>query len=295
LEPEDIPRYNEFMQELESLLQQNSEIKGFAKAPPVELNLLDRKPRWIHQYTIAEDHKQAVREQIKKWLERGKIKRSKSLWNLPLTTAIKRDKNGKQTGIRVCLDTRVINQKLIADKFTIPNVKEILNSLQGKKFFTEIDLEDAFLQLKLKTEDEPILSFTFDGVQYSFTGATYGLKIMSNVFQRTISNLLAGMDFAKIYIDNITIASKNWKEHKQHVRQVIEKLNSLNIKISQKKLLIGRRKIRILGQTNFGRWHKTRPCQGRKNNELAVPEKPKELASLLGSSKLPKTSHKTIC
>jgi len=79
----------------------------------VELKLLDRTPVWIRQYPIVEAHKQAVRDQIAKWLNNGKVRLTNSLWNLPLTTALKYDKDGNRSGIRVCLDPRAINDKLI--------------------------------------------------------------------------------------------------------------------------------------------------------------------------------------
>jgi len=50
-----------------------------------------------------------------------------------------------------------------------------------------------------------------------------------------------------VYIDNLIIASKDWNEHKLHVQQVIARMNELNLKLSVKKLKVGRRSIRLLG------------------------------------------------
>jgi len=248
IHPDDIVRYNELMEEIRSLLTENEAITGFAKAPEVELNLVDRTPKWLHQYPIPEANKEAVRAQIKRWLDKGKIRVSKSLWNLPLTTALKKDQDGNITGVRVCLDPRAINQRIIPDNFTIPNIREIHASFHGMKYFSEFDLEDAFLQLKLREIDQEPLSFTWEGVQYSFVGAPYGVKIMSNVFQRTVGALFADMPFVKVYIDNIVVASRSWAEHRQHVKQVLIRLNELNLKISMRKLKLARRFIRILGK-----------------------------------------------
>lgn len=245
---DDRAKYDAFMQQLQPLIDTNQQITGFANAPEVQLHLVDREPRWIHQYPIPEAHKDAVREQIQKWLSKGKIKPNNSLWNLPLTTALKKDKDGNTTGIRVCLDPRAINKNIIPDNFTIPDIRGIYNSFTGMRYFAEIDLEDAFLQLKLHEEDQAPLSFTFDGVQYSFVGAPYGVRIMSNVFQRTMSTLLADLDFVRVYLDNITITSRTWQEHEQHVRLVLERLNKLNMRISVKKFKVGRRSLRILGR-----------------------------------------------
>ena len=279
---QDQDRYEEFMKELSPLLDLNQQITGFAKTPEVSLELLDRQPKWIHQYPIAESHKEAVRAQIRKWHDKGKIRTSNSLWNLPLTTADKKDKNGNITGVRVCLDPRSINQKLVPDSFAIPDIKGIYNSFRGCRYFGEIDLEDAFLQLRLKEEDQKVLSFSFEGVQYSFIGAPYGLKMLSSVFQRHMSALLRDLPFVRVYIDNITIASKTWAEHKRHVTILLERLNSLNIKISVKKFLIGRRSLRILGREISESGIKADPAKVAKVLSWPFPNDCKALQSFLG-------------
>lgn len=280
--PEDRIKHDELMRELEPLLAINQNITGFAKVPEVKLILLNRQPRWIHQYPIPEAHKQAVRDQIKKWHDKGKIRVGKSLWNLPLTTAIKKDKSGVQTGIRVCIDPRVINKQLITDNFTIPNVREIHNSFKGKKYFGEIDLEDAFLQLKLAAEDVGLLSFTWEGVQYVFEGTPYGVKPISNIFQRTVSSELSDLDFVKVYIDNITIASDTWEEHMRHVKIVIERLNQLNMKLSVKKLKVGRRALRILGKEISAKGIRADPSKVQRILDWPFPANCKALQAFLG-------------
>jgi hypothetical protein len=40
-----------------------------------------------------------------------------------------------------------------------------------RKFFTEIDCEEAFLQLKLRPMDQDVLAFTWEGQQYAFVDA----------------------------------------------------------------------------------------------------------------------------
>ena len=151
------------------------------------------------------------------------------------------------------------------------------------KYFTEIDLEDAFLQLKLREQDINVLSFTFEGVQYVFQGAIYGLKIISNVFQRTMSSLLADLPFAKVYIDNITVASKTWSEHTVQVRKVLERLTQLNIRISPKKLLIGRRSIRILGRRITESGVEADPVKVNKILKWPFPADHKALQAFLGT------------
>jgi transposase InsO family protein len=236
----------------------------------------------VHPEDIPHAHRQAVRDQIAKWLASGKIKEKRSNFNLPLTTAIKRDADGKILKVRVCLDPRSINSRLIPDKFTIPRIDEIHQSFEGMTYFTELDCEDAFLQMRLCARDQDVLAFTFEGVQYVFVGAPYGVKIMSNTFQRNVQALFADMPFVRVYIDNVVIASRNWQEHVKHVRLVIERMNTLNIKLNAKKLKIGRRSLRILGREVSADGIRPDPVKVQKVLDWPFPADCRALQSFLG-------------
>jgi len=155
-DPRDKALHDQLLERLKPLLDENQRLSGLAKVEPVALNLLDRTPKWVHQYKTPAAYMDAKRAQIQKWLAMGKIRPCNSPWNLPLTTADKVDEWGRinVNGPRICLDPRAINQILVNDGFPIPRVQDILDSLRGSTIFAELDLEDAFLQLPLRQEDQ---------------------------------------------------------------------------------------------------------------------------------------------
>ena len=249
IHPDDQRHHDQIMKELEPLIKQNSEITGFANVKPIRLHLADTKPVWIPQYPIAESQKPAVREQIEKWERNGKVEKidDSNGWNNPLNPQPKFDKAGNITGTRVCFDARNPNRTMRNDGFPIPSAREIFRQFTGNRIFAEIDLDDAFLQLELDKQDRDITAFTFNNQSYRFRGCPYGLKVLSNTFQRAMTRIFGDMPFVRIYIDNIMLASRDWKEHQQHLQQVLQRCNEMNLRISTKKLLIGRRAITMLG------------------------------------------------
>jgi transposase InsO family protein len=281
-DPKDKLKIEALMEEIGPLLDVNEQITDFMNIPHVKLELLDSTPIFIQPYGIPEAAKPAVRAQILKWLSKGRIRKGHSKWNLPLTTAIKKDEWGVISGTRVCIDPRALNKILINDGFPIPNIRQIHESFRGKKYFTEIDLEDAFLQMKLAKEDEEKLSFTWEGTQYSFVGCPYGLKIMSNVFQRAMQEIFSDLDFVKIYIDNISIASATWQEHRDHVKQVLARMNEYNLKLSRKKFKVGRRAIRLLGKEIRADGVRPDPRKVAQVTAWPFPANAKALKSFLG-------------
>ena len=85
-----------------------------------------------------------------------------------------------------------------------------------------------------------------------FTGymidCPYGIKHIPSHFQRYMNSLFHDMPFVFPYLDNITFASKDWEEHEKHARLIIERLNSVNLKLNPKDgIVIGQAQIRILG------------------------------------------------
>lgn len=52
----------------------------------------------------------------------------------------------------------------------------------------------------------------------------FGLRNVAQTFQRFINEVIHGLDHSYAYIDDILIASKNEKEHLQHLQETFERL-----------------------------------------------------------------------
>ena len=89
------------------------------------------------------------------------------------------------TGIRVCLDTRALNAALIVqDRFQLPYIRDALEQFGGKSILGEFDLQEAYLQFEMHPDSKKYTAFTWNGKQYVFVGAPFGLD-----YYRPISNV----------------------------------------------------------------------------------------------------------
>ena len=75
----------------------------------------------------------------------------------------------------------------------------------------------------------------------------FGLTNAPRTFQRTISLLLEGLDFVKIFLDDILIFSKTVKEHQTHVEIVCDRLKKAGATISLEKSKFCLKEIEYLG------------------------------------------------
>ena len=46
--------------------------------------------------------------------------------------------------LRMVVDYRAVNARLLRDAFTLPRIEQLLNQLHGSSYFTKLDLAQAF-------------------------------------------------------------------------------------------------------------------------------------------------------
>ena len=75
----------------------------------------------------------------------------------------------------------------------------------------------------------------------------FGLRNAGQTFQRFMDQVLRGLHFCFVYIDDVLIASSFEEEHKQHLRQVFQRLSDYGILLNPPKYLFGISSLEFLG------------------------------------------------
>lgn len=243
----------QFKQAIQPYLQDNGKIPSdsFCTIPEsiIYLDTPVGKTAYRKQYPIAHRLVPVLQECIDKWLADKIIRRAPDNreWNSPLTFAPKKDNQGNLTGLRPCLDPRLINALLPDDKFPLPHIDEIFEKLRGSSIFTTLDLRQAFHRFKIHEPHQIKTSFTFQGNQYCFVGCPFGLKPISSKFQRVINIVLQNCSFATAFVDDIIIYSKSFDEHIQHVKEIIQRLTKVNLILNPDKCYFAQQAVYLLG------------------------------------------------
>ena len=248
------PQRDKILSHISSLLKANESITGFCTADGsvVELTVKaeDEHHIFTRQYRTANSLVQAVDDCLKRWFDEGRIELAPQgcKFNSSLLPVMKKDDKGKMTGVRICLDVRKLNKYIVEDdRHEIPHIPDVLATLAGGRIFGEFDLSEAYFQFQLAQKSRRYTAFTWKNKQYVFNACPYGIKHIPSLFQRFITQLFRDMPFVFTYIDNICFSSKSWKEHLVHAIAIIERLNSVNLRIKPSSVNLGQYQIKLLG------------------------------------------------
>ena len=223
--------------DIKDALARNASLTGFCKLPESVLRL-DIKPGVSpsalrrRQYRVAQQLIARVDAVIDRWFSEGKIRLAPPgcAYNNPLVVAPKKDEAGNLVDIRVCLDTRALNEVLVTeDSFPLPYIRAALEIFNGCTIFGEFDLSEAYLQFRVAEESQPYTAFTWQGKQFVFVGCPFGLSVLPSHFQRVMAYVFQDLTFTFPYMDNMPFGSSDWEQHKDHALIIIERLNGVNL------------------------------------------------------------------
>lgn len=211
----------------------------------------DSKPVIGKCYRIPISLKTDAMNEISLMLKNGIIKESNSAWRAPVTLVPKKD--GSR---RFCVDYRSLNSQIKMDRYPLPNMIEIIESLNGNNFFSTIDLKNAYWQVPMDPNDMEKTAFSPGpglGI-YEFLRMPFGLANAPSTCQRILDRILSKFTFARSYIDDIIVFSKSFDDHLEHLKKIFDALLDAKLKISIEKCKFGFNKIKYLGYeiTNCG-------------------------------------------
>ena len=118
--------------------------------------------------------------------------------------------------------------------FPIPLIRDIFDQLQGAKIFSTLDMKSGFHQLPIDPRDQEKTAFTCHRGIFEFTRLSMGLSNSSAAFQRAMEVVLKGLlgDICMVYIDDIIIHSRSESDHISHIKLVLDRLDSYNLRLN---------------------------------------------------------------
>jgi hypothetical protein len=260
--------------------------KGADKLPPlrpqfdlsIELESNAKLPKSI-LYKRTEVEQREVKEYIEEMLEKGFIRRSKSPLASPVLFVPKKD--GKK---RLCVDYRRLNSITVKDRYPLPLITSMTDTLRGAIKFSKIDLRGAYNLLRINEGDEWKTAFLTRYGQYEYLVMPFGLCNAPGAFQRWVNSIfLPYIDSGIInLLDDILIYTYPGEDHWQKVRLVLKLLRENGLYAKWEKCEFEVDELEFLGHVVSTKG--VSMCKTKLDAVLTwpVPTKLKELQAFLG-------------
>lgn len=152
----------------------------------------DNEPVYVKNYRLPHSQKQEINTQVQKLLDNELIEPSVSNYNSPLILVPKKSPTGEKRW-RMCVDYRMLNRKLIADKFPLPRIDDILDNLGRAKYFSICDLYSGFWQIPIEKSSRELTSFSTEKGSFQWKVLPFGLNIAPNSFSRMMAIAFSGL------------------------------------------------------------------------------------------------------
>ena len=159
---------------------------GVAKNVSVKIKLTDDIPIKSKPFRLAYNLVKPCQHEISRLLHEGIIRKSTSPYSCPAFPI--RKKSGE---IRLIVDFRQLNRKIIIDNFPFPTAEDLLINLKNSSWFSKIDLKNGYNQGLVAPEDCHKTSFVLPFGQFEYMRLPFGLASAPRKFQRYISSLFA--------------------------------------------------------------------------------------------------------
>jgi Reverse transcriptase (RNA-dependent DNA polymerase) len=127
-------------------------------------------------------------------------------------------------------DFRQLNKMLKQKPYPVPNIPDLLQSLNGLKYATAIDLSMGYYHIPLCPKSDVYCTFVLPWGKFRYLRLPMGIASSADIFRNVMNNIFVDMSEVRAYIDDILVATKGSYEHNLVVlSEIIKRLQKKGI------------------------------------------------------------------
>ena len=149
--------------------------------------------------------------------------------------------------VRICVDLTKLNDSVRRETFPLPVIEQSLGQLAGSKYFTKLDCNSSFWQVKLTDDSKLLTTFVTPFGRYAFNRLPFGIASASEYFQKRMFQILEGLDGVLCQTDDVLVHGKTEQEHDQRLNMVLTGMEKANLTLNPDKCEFSKPSVKYVG------------------------------------------------
>ncbi|XP_058817323.1 uncharacterized protein LOC131680626 [Topomyia yanbarensis] len=204
----------------------------------------DVPPTKSAYYNVPAAYREAARQRLQEMERRGIIEKATSAPNwISGMSAVAKGNND----FRLVVNMRAPNRAINREYYRLPLLDEMRVKLHGARYFSKLDLSNAFYHLELSEESRVLTTFLAEDGMYRFTRLMFGVNCAPEIFQREMVRILKDVDNIIVFIDDILIFAETLEALRATVTTVLQILKENNLTLNTTKCEFDQTRIKFLG------------------------------------------------
>lgn len=219
---------------------------GHCKSFKIAIHLKANKlPSFSRPRDIPYSRRAATKEELDRLEQAGVLEHIDfSEWAAPIVVVTK--PSGK---VRICGDFKKLNQSISVDQHPIPKLDDLMTKIGGGRYYTKLDLADAYLQLELDDESKKLCVINTPFGLYRYNRMCFGVASSPAQFQRCMDSLTAKLPGVAAYLDDLIVTGHTTEEHWANLHRLLKKLQDHGFRVRLEKCEFFKDSVEYLGHT----------------------------------------------
>jgi hypothetical protein len=266
-----------------------------ARVPAMTIKLKEgaQPPKKPGNRRYSPQQERSMTEQLTAMLNNDIIYPSESPWISPVVMVKK--PNGKW---RLTFDARYLNNLTRRINFPSPRIPQMLQALEGSKFYITVDLTKGYWQMKLDDESQKYMTFTCPMGTFSFRRAPMGALNTGAFFQRAVQQAIQGLEGCLNLSDDVLIHAADKATLFERLQAFLERCERYGLKLNPRKTVLFATRVVWCGQEVSASGIRVAPSRLQALDEMGDPE---TIGDLMGffhsaqycSSNIPRFAERT--
>ncbi|KAM2605248.1 hypothetical protein TB2_034068 [Malus domestica] len=142
-----------------------------------------------------------------------------------------------QTGWKVCIDYRKLNNTTRKDHFPLPFIDQMLERLAGHSFYCFLDGYSGYNQIVIAPEDQEKTTFTCPFGTFAYRRMPFGLCIAPATFQRCMVSIFSDFieKIIEVFMDDFSVFGDSFDGCLENLTLILKRCMETNLVLNWEK------------------------------------------------------------